>query len=249
MQTHLKRGQESRNCCTGFSTSNMGKGTGPQRHGTRFTLPAWVSCAEQSKRAIPISWEQLPGVLGIRLMTRNSCSGMLGFGGTSSACHESEWFFALQTQPDEKGRNSMKYFFAALFLSEEALENVLVEQRVTAGGKQDCRDSRTCAILFGNPCSVEDGGKGKERWLRHLRSSRMESSPTSGTGTPLRSWWIRRTGMPGCRRPLPSPFAVSTAVSPRTKSEQAIGAGDRTGAPIRRGRESSSGPIWANLRN
>src|SRR5947207_11255718 len=109
------------------------------------------------------------------------------------------------------------------------------------------RASRTCAILFGNPCSGRDGStcdehlfhamsysKEGKRWLRHHLSSKMGFSPTCGTGNPLRSWWILPVGLPGWRLPPISPFAVSNATSPHAKNVQAIVAGNYTDEPITR---------------
>ena len=77
----------------------------------------------------------------------------------------------------------------------------------------------------------------------------MASSPTCGMGLPCGSWWTPPTGMPGCRQPRPSPFAVSMVASLHTKSVQATGVGDCTGAPIARGTASCTAPTWASRRN
>jgi hypothetical protein len=111
------------------------------------------------------------------------------------------------------------------------------------------RDSRTCAILFGNPCSVAGDSQGRKRWLRAPRSSRMESSSTCEMALPYRSWWTPPTGMPGSRLLRPLLFAVSMPASLRTKSEQATGVEACTGGPITRCKASCTGPIWASRKN
>src|SRR5215470_7080973 len=61
-------------------------------------------------------------------------------------------------------RNRRKSAFAPVFLSSEARETVLAEQNRAATCVENIsgRDSRTCAILFGNPCSGADSSQGRE---------------------------------------------------------------------------------------
>src|SRR5258708_1454181 len=82
-----------------------------------------------------------------------------------------------------------KTVFAALFLPSVSPKTVLAEENRAATWVENAsgRDSRTCAILFGNPGSVADGSQRRERWLRSFRSSRMESSPTGERDLPCRS--------------------------------------------------------------